>query len=60
MVDRGIVMPDIRYIDRQPTESDESEVTRSKAAASSAEQVPVPTSAIQQSAIHGGPWNFDA
>ena len=46
MVDRGIVMPDILHADRQPTAPNESEVTRTKPAASSVEQVPVPRSTI--------------
>ena len=69
VVDRGIVMPDILHADRQLSlgqrfllcdQPNESETARSKAAASSAEQVPVPRSTIRQSAIHGGPWNCDA
>ena len=60
MVDLGILMPDIPYADRQPTEPNESEATQSKPAELFVEQVPVPRSAICQSAIHGGPLNFDA
>ena len=43
--------------DKQRTES---EVTRTKPAESSVEQVPVTRSTIRQSAIYGGPWNCDA
>jgi hypothetical protein len=60
MVDRGIVMPDSLHADRQPTAPNESEAARTKPVEFSAEQVPVPRSAIRQSAIRGGPWNCDA
>ena len=46
MVDRGILMPDILQADREPTEPNESEATRSKPAESSVEQLPVPRSAL--------------
>ena len=60
MVDRGIVMSDSLHADGQNTAPNESEAARTKPVEFSAEQFPVPRSAIRQSAIHGGPWNCDA